>query len=304
MSEVKAESLNHNESDEKYTLAVGPFVIFHVLTFVGLFFVEFSWSLVWLCIGMYYVRMFGITAGFHRYFSHRTFKTGRVFQFILALLGTLSIQKGVLWWAAHHRDHHKYSDLENDIHSPKQRGFWYSHCGWFLCHRNDETKLDRIPDFAKYPELVWLNNHEHLCATLFGVIMLAVGGLPWLVWGFALSTVLLWHGTFTINSLSHVYGTVRYNTGDDSKNSLILSLITMGEGWHNNHHYYQSSTNQGFFWWEIDMSYYILKALSWVGIVWGLRTPPEKALKGEFTAPLAARKNKNTRPEAPLQPAA
>jgi len=271
---------------DNYTLSMTPFVLFHALTIVGLFFVEFQWSLVALCIGMYYLRMFAITAGFHRYFSHRAYKTGRGFQFVLALLGTLSIQKGVLWWAAHHRDHHKYSDLENDIHSPKQRGFWYSHLGWILSHRYNETKYDRIRDFSKYPELVWLNKNPILVAVIFGTVMFAIGGLPWLVWGFAVSTVLLWHGTFTINSLCHVFGSTRYNTGDDSKNSLILSLITMGEGWHNNHHYYQSSANQGFFWWEIDMSYYILKALSWVGIVWDLRKPTEKALRGELRPPI------------------
>jgi stearoyl-CoA desaturase (delta-9 desaturase) len=271
-----------HDSKDQYSLSSAPFAIFHLATFIGLFFVEFQWSLVALCIALYYARMFAITAGFHRYFAHRAYKTGRVFQFFLAVLGTMSIQKGVLWWAAHHRDHHKYSDLENDIHSPRQRGFLYSHMGWILSERYNETKFDRIRDFAKYPELIWLNKHHTLVAVIFGVVMFAIGGLPYLVWGFGVSTVLLWHGTFTINSLSHVFGTTRYKTGDDSKNSLILALITMGEGWHNNHHYYQSSANQGFFWWEIDLSYYLLKALAVVGVVWDLRKPTEKALRGEL----------------------
>lgn len=286
-SQFDLQETDATEEPDKYGLSVTPFLVFHIATFVGLFFVEFSWSLFALCIGVYYARMFGITAGFHRYFAHRAYKTGRIFQFFLALLGSLSIQKGVLWWAAHHRDHHKFSDLENDIHSPRQRGFWYSHLGWILSHRYNDTKYGRIRDFAKYPELVLLNKSHNFLAILFGGVMYAIGGLPWLVWGYGVSTVLLWHGTFTINSLCHVYGRVRYNTGDDSKNSLILALLTLGEGWHNNHHYYQSSANQGFFWWEIDISYYILKMLSWFGIVWDLRKPSEKALLGQLKPPVS-----------------
>jgi stearoyl-CoA desaturase (delta-9 desaturase) len=252
-----------------------PFIGLHVVALVGAFVVPFHWSLVAWAVATYYVRMFGITGGYHRYFAHRTYKTGRVFQFILAFLGTTSVQKGVLWWAAHHRDHHKYSDQPEDIHSPVQRGFWWSHVGWILASRYEATKFERIRDFAKYPELRWLNKYHLIPPLLAAAGLYAIGGWPMVVWAGFISTVFLWHGTFTINSLSHVFGSTRYKTSDASKNNWLLALITMGEGWHNNHHYYMSSTNQGFFWWEVDLSYYTLRVLSWLGIVWDLRVPPK-----------------------------
>lgn len=251
-----------------------PFFAVHAAA-LGVFFVGFEWHYPVVALGMYTLRMFGITAGFHRYFSHRSYKTHRVFQFMLAWIGSMAAQKGVLWWAAHHRDHHRYSDQPEDIHSPRQRGLWWAHVGWILCHQYDATKFERIRDFARYPELRWLNRWHLVPPITLAVALFAIGGWPLLYWGFFLSTVLLWHGTFTINSLSHVFGSVRYqNTRDDSRNNLVLALITLGEGWHNNHHYYQSSANQGFFWWELDGSYYALKLLSWLGIVYDLRTPP------------------------------
>jgi stearoyl-CoA desaturase (Delta-9 desaturase) len=269
------------ESPSTYDLTSIPFVLFHVATVVGIAIVGFSWSMLALCIGLYYLRMFGITAGYHRYFSHRGYKTSRAFQFVLALLGTISLQKGVLWWAAHHRDHHKYSDTERDIHSPRQSGFWYSHMGWILARETEATKLDRIKDFARYPELVWLNRWWVVPPVALAVLLFVLGGGSALVWGFFVSSTLLWHGTFTINSLAHVFGSRRYKTTDDSKNNFWLALITMGEGWHNNHHYYQSTARNGFFWWEIDLSYMILKVFSWVGLVWDLRQPPEWVLRNE-----------------------
>ena len=252
-----------------------------------------TWVDVLLCGTFYYLRMFGITAGYHRYFSHRAYKTGRVFQFILAFIGTTSLQKGVLWWAAHHRQHHKYSDQERDIHSPVQRGLYWAHMGWFLCHRYDMTDWQRIQDFAKYPELRWLNKNFRAPAIGSVVLIFLVGwlvrgdlagGLRAGLWGGFLSTVLLWHGTFTSNSLAHIWGSRRYKTTDTSRNNFFLALITMGEGWHNNHHHYQSTANQGFFWWEVDFSYYILKVLSWFGVVWDLRTPPQHILDNRPTA--------------------
>jgi stearoyl-CoA desaturase (delta-9 desaturase) len=256
-----------------------PFFFVHAVALAAPF-VGFRWYYPVVALALYWARMFGITAGFHRYFSHRSYKTGRVFQFALAWLGTMSTQKGVLWWAANHRDHHKFSDQPEDLHSPRQRGLWWSHVGWILCPKYDETKVDRIRDFARYPELVWLNRFYLVPPIALATALFLIGGWGLLIWGYFVSTVFLWHGTFTINSLSHVFGSVRYQTTDDSKNNWLLALITMGEGWHNNHHYYMSSANQGFFWWEVDFSYYILKGLSWMGLVWDLRKPPQKILDG------------------------
>lgn len=268
-----------------------PYLFVHAFCLLGLLpGLRPTFSAMAICIGLYFLRMFGITAGYHRYFSHRSYKAGRVFQFILALLGTMALQKGVLWWAAHHRAHHKYSDEERDIHSPRQRGLYWAHQGWILCRRYNPTDWARIQDFAKYPELRWLNQHYLVPALaavglLFAIASLVKGdvifGLRTVLWGGFFSTVLVWHGTFTINSLAHVWGSRRYATRDDSRNNLWLALLTMGEGWHNNHHYYQSTANQGFFWWEVDLSYYILKALSFLGIVWDLRTPPAHVLHPE-----------------------
>ncbi len=232
-----------------------------------------------LCAGLYALRMFGITAGYHRYFAHRSYKTSRWFQFVLAWIASMSIQKGVLWWAGLHRVHHRWSDTPRDLHSPKQRGLLYAHVGWIVSPEHDETDLSLIPDFAKYPELRWLNDWYWVPAAIMAALCYAFDGARGMVWGAGVSTVLLWHGTFTINSLSHTWGSRRYETTDTSRNNFILALITLGEGWHNNHHHYMNSANQGFFWWEVDVSYYVLRALSVVGLVRDLRTPPAHVLK-------------------------
>ena len=262
-----------------------PFILMHLMPF-GIIWTGFGWREAALCAALYVVRMFFITAGFHRYFAHRAFKTGRLMQFVLAFGGGMAAQKGVLWWAGHHRHHHKYSDTPIDIHSPK-RGFWWSHMGWIVCSKYEETPVERIRDFAKYPELRWLDRWHLLPAIALGAACLFLGGPRALFGGFFLSTALLYHGTFVINSVTHVFGRRRYATADTSKNSLLLALITLGEGWHNNHHYYQSTANQGFFWWEIDISYYCLKLLALVGLVWDLRTPSKKVLLANWEKPRA-----------------
>jgi stearoyl-CoA desaturase (delta-9 desaturase) len=240
--------------------------------------------------------MFAITAGYHRYFSHRSFRTGRVFQLVLAVLGASAAQKGPLWWAAHHRDHHRYSDGPDDIHSPLRRGFWWSHVGWILSTRYDRTKLERVRDLARFPELRWIDRNHAVAPVALAAVLFLAGGWGGLLWGFFVSTTVLWHGTFVINSLAHVMGRRRYETGDGSRNSLVLALVTMGEGWHNNHHFYPSTANQGWFWWEVDLSYAILRVLAGLGIVRDLRTPPEHvrlahrvraSAEGHPAAPLA-----------------
>ncbi len=256
-------------------LVSAPFWGVHLAAVIGVALLGWSWKGLGVAVLFYYVRMFGITAGYHRYFSHRTFKTNRVVQFLFALLGTTSTQKGVLWWAGHHRTHHKLSDEPGDIHSVKQNGFWWSHVGWIISRQHDETDWKKIQDFAKYPELRWLNKWHVVPPIAFAVATFLVGGAWGLVWAYFVSTTILWHGTFTINSFSHLIGRRRYATTDDSKNNWFLALLTLGEGWHNNHHHYQRATNNGFYWWEIDVTYYLLKAMSLVGLVSGLHKPPK-----------------------------
>jgi stearoyl-CoA desaturase (delta-9 desaturase) len=250
-----------------------PFGLLHLLP-LGALWTGARWQDFAVCAGLYVVRMFGVTGAYHRYFSHRTYKTSRVFQFFLAFLAQTSVQKGALWWAEHHRTHHKYSDTPQDPHDSR-RGFWYSHIGWIL-DDTDATDYGKIKDLAKYPELVYLNVFHWVPALLLGVSVWWLMGWSGLFIGFGLSNVLLWHGTFTINSLSHMLGKPRYEAGDESKNNFWLALITLGEGWHNNHHYFMGSTRQGFFWWEIDVTYYVLKCLSWVGLVWDIKEPPAR----------------------------
>jgi stearoyl-CoA desaturase (Delta-9 desaturase) len=264
-------------------LRIIPFIGAH-LTCLAAFFIDFRWSYVALALVLYYVRMFFVTAGYHRYFSHRSFKTSRWFQFLLAFCAMTSSQKGVLWWAAHHRNHHRLSDTEEDLHSPTRHGFWWSHVGWILSTRNEATEVHMVRDYYKFPELRWLNDHFIVPPVALAVALYFIGGWGWLVWGFFISTVMLWHGSFCINSLAHVFGRRRYATTDTSRNSLLLSLVTLGEGWHNNHHHYMASVRQGFFWWEIDVTYYVLRTLSWIGIVWDLRMPPEHVLRATATS--------------------
>lgn len=231
-----------------------------------------------LCAATYFVRMFAITAGYHRYFAHRTYKTSRAFQFVLACLGCSALQKGPLWWAGHHRHHHRHSDTPQDLHSPHTSSFWWSHVGWIVTRDHDETDWNAVGDLSRYPELRWLNRYHAVPGVVLAGLCFLIGGWVGLVWGFVVSTVLVYHATFAINSLSHVFGRRRYATGDRSRNNYLLALITLGEGWHNNHHHYQSATNQGFFWWEVDITYSLLRLLGLVGVVWDLRTPPPKVL--------------------------
>ncbi len=260
--------------------AMIPFLLVH-LAALGVFWTGFTTTAVVLCISLYVVRMWALTAGFHRYFSHRSYKTSRWFQFVLAFLGQTSAQRGVLWWAATHRHHHRHSDTPEDVHSPKHTGFWFSHVGWIFSPQKNQADYSTIQDFAKYPELRFLDRHPYFPALLVAVGCYLIAGWPGLFVGFFLSTVILYHGVFAINSVAHVVGKQRYVTADDSRNNWWLALLTLGEGWHNNHHHYQSSTRQGFYWWEIDISYYVLKAMSWVGLVWDLRDPPKAIVEGE-----------------------
>ncbi len=265
------------------------FTLVHLLPLAALFTgaTFFDWM---VCIFLYFFRMFWITGGYHRYFSHRSYKTSRWFQFVIAFMAQTSAQKGALWWASHHRVHHKTSDTYDDPHSMKHYGFWYSHVGWIIGPDYKTTDYKIIHDYAKYPELVWLNKNYLVPPFVLALVVMALGGIvnggtvlamftsagfSSLFIGFFLSTVILYHGTFSINSIMHKFGKQRYESNDESKNSLWLALLTMGEGWHNNHHYYQAAARQGFFWWEIDLTYYILRIFAFFGLIWDLNEVPD-----------------------------
>jgi stearoyl-CoA desaturase (delta-9 desaturase) len=261
------------------------FCLVHIVAVGGVILGGWSWSGFALAIGVYYARMVVVTAGYHRYFSHRAFSTSRAFQFLLAVGAQSAAQNGVLWWASHHRWHHRYSDTPRDVHSAKLRGFWFAHLGWIL-RDTWQTDLRQVPDLAKYPELRFLNRPgiDILPSALLGLAFLLSGGAYGLVWGFMVSTVLLWHGSFAINSLTHLFGRRRYATHDNSRNHWLLAIITTGEGWHNNHHHYPSSANQGFFWWEIDLTYWVLRLWQSLGLIWDLHHPSREVLAGPLAS--------------------
>jgi stearoyl-CoA desaturase (delta-9 desaturase) len=272
-------------------LRILPLIFLHVMC-LGIFWVGWSPVAVAVAVLMYLVRMFAITGFYHRYFSHRTYKTTRGWQFVFAVLGNSAVQRGPLWWAAHHRHHHRYADRAEDIHSPVRHGFWWSHIGWLTSRENFSTRWKYVSDWKVYPELRFLNRFDVLVPILlaaflygFGALLAAAApglgtdGPQMLIWGFFISTTVLLHATFTINSLDHMFGTRRYPTRDTSRNNWLLALITLGEGWHNNHHHYAVSARQGFFWWELDITYYLLRLMARLGIVSDLRPVPEEVKK-------------------------
>jgi len=267
-----------------------PFLFLH-LGCLGVIRVGWSPAAVLVAAVLYLLRMFAITGFYHRYFSHRSFQTSRWAQFLFAALGNTAIQRGALWWAAVHRHHHKHADHESDVHSPGLRGFWWAHIGWMTSSRNFPTRYETIRDLAKFPELVFLNRFDLAVPLIFGVWLYAFGkglgilapglrtsGAQVFVWGFFISTVALLHGTLCVNSLAHAFGSRRFSTEDDSRNNFLLALVTLGEGWHNNHHRYMGAARQGFYWWEIDATYYLLKVLSWTGLIWDLKPVPRGVL--------------------------
>lgn len=270
---------DHHDDDIIYPSTI-PFILIHLAGFAAIWTGVTIEALVMMAV-LYFVRIFAIGAAYHRYFSHRAFSTSRWFQFVLAFLAQTSAQKSVLWWASKHRHHHLHSDTEADTHSPRHKGFVYSHLGWLFVPKHRQPDFDKVKDLSKYPELRWLNDFELFPALILAVLCFLIGGWSGLIVGFVWSTILVYHATFAINSVAHVSGSKRYVTGDDSRNNWVLAFFTMGEGWHNNHHAFQSSVRQGFRWWEWDPTYYILKGLSWTGLVWDLKKPPETVVRNE-----------------------
>ncbi|MDA0657372.1 MAG: acyl-CoA desaturase [Planctomycetota bacterium] len=293
MHRKSTQAVTASTDETEYVIAWGrivPFILLH-LACGFVFVVGCSPAALIGLVVTFLLREFGLTAFYHRYFSHRAFKTSRWFQFVGACLGSAAIQRGPLWWAAHHRDHHRHSDHDGDVHSPHQHGFLWSHMGWFLTEKNYRTDYSKVKDFSRFPELVLLNRYDFTGPVLFGILVYGIGwwvgyavpstgtsGWQMLVWAFVVSTILLYHVTYAINSLAHTWGSRRFATDDDSRNNVWLALAAGGEGWHNNHHRFPASARQGVYWWEFDTTYYVLVVLSWFGVVWGLRQVPREIL--------------------------
>ena len=284
-----AEQPKPDSDDRIRWLRCTPYLIMHLVP-LAVIWVSWSWVAVAVAVCMVALRDFALTGFYHRYFSHRSFKTSRWFQFLWAVIGNMAVQKGPIWWAAHHRHHHLHSDDEHDVHSPVTKSFLFSHMGWFMTDSNFNFSREGAGELRKFPELRFLDRFDFVVPVLFGLGMfffgwfleawpgLHTGRWQMLVWGFVISTLICYHVTYSVNSFAHVFGKRRFKTKDESRNNWLLGLLTLGEGWHNNHHRYQSSVRQGFYWWEIDITYYILVVMSWFGLVWDLTPVPEKVL--------------------------
>jgi stearoyl-CoA desaturase (delta-9 desaturase) len=290
-TEADIESMPPGDPKKVDWIRIVPLIVMHLMC-LAVIWVGWSWVAVSVALILYLVRMFAITGFYHRYFSHKAFKTNRFWQFIFAVVGNSSVQRGPLWWAAHHRHHHRFTDQEQDVHSPIRHGFWWSHIGWLTSRANFPTQYKYVKEWARFPELRWLNRFDTAVPILLALSLFILGelleafapqletnGFQMLVWGFFISSVVLLHGTVTINSFDHMYGSRRYDTSDTSRNNALLAIITLGEGWHNNHHHYAVSARQGFYWWEIDITYCLLVFMSWLGIVRDLRPVPDHILQ-------------------------
>lgn len=246
---------------------------------LAVFFVPFTWGLVALWAVSHFLRAIGLTLAYHRYFAHRSFQMNRVARFFWAFVGTCAMQKGPIWWAGHHVNHHKFADREGDPHSPMVSGVYYAHIGWFL----NDTKHDQLEannpvvrDFSKAWEIAMLEKFHFIPPAILAVAMYAIGGAPWLVWGFCLPTMTLAHATFCINTVNHLFGSRRFDTIDESRNNVFTAFFAVGEGWHNNHHRYQRAARNGFYWWEFDPTWYVIRAMAAVGLAWDVQPVPER----------------------------
>jgi stearoyl-CoA desaturase (delta-9 desaturase) len=275
----KIDKNSSSNANDAYSLVVISLVLAIHLLPIFAFFTPFSLNDVCLFLVSYALRVFALTAGYHRYFSHKAFETNRFFQFFLAYFAACSLQGGPLWWASHHRHHHHTSDENSDVHSPVRSGFFHSHFLWFMQKKNLKAHYCLIKDFSQVPELRMLERYWYLAPLPMMLILYLIGDWNYIVWGFFVPTLFVNNVTYCVNSLVHLYGNRPYKTQDHSKNNWWVALLTFGEGWHNNHHRYAGSANQGFCWYQIDITYYLLKMLSTLRIVKNLKKVPSKILK-------------------------
>ena len=262
------------------------FGLFHMGAVAALF--MFSWRalavavfLYWMCTGL------GISMGYHRLHTHRSYKVPLGLEYFFAVCGALTLEGGPIFWVGTHRLHHQKSDQPGDPHSPRDGGFW-AHMGWILFgevnHNNTKVMAKYAPDLAKDRFYVWLNNYHWIPIVLLGLLLLAVGGLPLMLWGVCLRVVVGLHATWLINSATHMWGSRRFATRDDSRNNWLIALFTFGEGWHNNHHAHPTSARHGLTWYEFDISWITLKMLRLLHIAKSVRVAKATSAMAEREA--------------------
>jgi len=263
--------------------------IFH-LGCLGAFWTGVSPAALTVALILYLVRGFGVTAGYHRLLAHRSFRAGRPVQFLLALAGSLATQGGPLWWVAHHRSHHRYTETDRDIHSPRTQGFWRSHMGWMLSAESFRENGANARDLYRVPELKFLQQHYVWIVLGQGAAIYALGtglaalgvetsGPQMLVWAWFIATVALWHATFMVNSVCHLWGSRPFDADDASTNNWLVAVLALGEGWHNNHHKFAYSARHGLEWWQFDLTWVLLRGMEKLGLVSELRRPRRRMLE-------------------------
>ena len=266
--------------DKTFTQSVNPITTFFMVAFhigaVAAFF-YFSWGAFFTAVLLWWVSgSLGIGMGYHRLLTHRGYKTHKWVEYFLTICATLALEGGPIYWVATHRIHHQNSDKDGDPHSPNEGGFW-AHVGWILTgqamHNKVEALLPYVPDLRKDKFHVWISEWHWMTEVVAGIILLAIGGVPYVLWGVFLRTVYGLHCTWLVNSATHMWGKQRFITTDTSRNSFWVAMLTFGEGWHNNHHAIPQSARHGFAWYEIDVNWYGIKALQMLGLAWDVTLP-------------------------------
>jgi fatty-acid desaturase len=258
----------------------------HIGAFAAFF--CFSWKAFFMALALHWVAVgWGISLGYHRLHTHQPYQCPRWLEYFFAVCGTMTLEGGPMFWVGTHRVHHAKSDKPGDPHSPNEGTFW-SHMGWIVFgetnHNNSAFMAKHAPDLARHKFYWFLNTYHWIPVVATGLALLAFGGWPMFLWGFCLRIVYGLHCTWLINSATHIFGSRRFETSDDSRNSFILAVLTFGEGWHNNHHAHQTSARHGMLWYEFDISWLTLKLLKSVGLVWGVRLVKPEVLAREQNA--------------------
>ncbi len=270
---MTTEIINLPDRNKMNWFTTTVFGLLHVGAVAALF--MFSWRSLAVAVALYWISVgFGISLGYHRLHTHRSFRVPQALEYLFALFGTLTLQGGPLFWVATHRIHHSRSDQPGDPHSPRD-GAWWSHMGWILFgeskHADTRAMARYAPDLAKHRFYVWLNNYHWLPVVVLGVALFAIGGLPMMLWGTCLRIVVGLHATWLVNSASHLWGSRRFATNDDSRNNWWVALMTFGEGWHNNHHAHPTSARHGLAWYEFDISWITLHVMKFLRLAKNIR---------------------------------
>ena len=248
-------------------------VVLHAAAIAAMF--MFSWKALLASAFLYWIgNGLGISMGYHRLHTHRSYKLPQWLEYFLAICATFALEGGPIFWVATHRVHHQFSDKPGDPHSPRE-GVWWSHIGWMLVgesgHSNTTLLAKYAPDLAKDRFYVWLNDYHWLFTVALVPVLFLIGGLPLMFWGVGARIVFGLHATWAVNSVTHLWGGRRFETRDDSRNNWWVALLTFGEGWHNNHHAHPTSARHGLAWYELDISWLHITVLKWLGIAKSVR---------------------------------